>query len=297
MKTAFVGILNNPSTSLNSHSAGWNEIVRRLTDENSVILNEKDNWLEYDRLIINHGPNFREGSFNMIGGMSFEIESRIKKLIECKQEGIEILQYDGFQMKDFLTKRKLNFYWSGEIEKYTIQHDRKLLLGDSHSISVWPGTDYTIHRLDGKTLYGFLKNPYPANYLYFGNIDIRFHLCRQPDPEKATIELVKRYINFAKECRAKVSCLLPVEFESRKIPTTGMYKGKKFYGSRELRSKLVNLFNYYLIDSGLEVNVWPHEWYTNIEHFEKEVMEPKQSVHLRPKYYASRITHLQSKLF
>jgi hypothetical protein len=297
MRTAFIGILNNPSTSLNSHSAGWNEIVRRLTDENSVILNEKDNWLEYDRLIINHGPNFREGSFNMIGGMSFEIESRIRKLIECKEKGIEILQYDGFQMQDFLSKRKLNFYWSGEIKKYSIRHDRKLLLGDSHSISVWPGTDYTIHRLDGKTLYGFLKDPYPANYLYFGNIDVRFHLCRQPDPEKATIELVERYIKFAKECKAKVSCLLPIESESRKIPTTGMYKGKKFYGSRELRSKLVSIFNQHLIDSGLDVNIWPHEWYTNIDFYEKEVMEPKQSVHLRPKYYANKITHSQSKLF
>ena len=297
MKTAFVGILNNPSTSLNSHSAGWNEIVRKLTDENSVIINEKDNWKEYDRLIINHGPNFKEGSFNMIGGMSFEIESRIKKLIECKQEGIEILQYDGFQMQDFITKRKLNFSWSGEIKKYTIQHDRKLLIGDSHSISVWPGTDYTIHRLDGKTLFGFLKNPYPANYLYFGNIDIRFHLCRQSDPEKATIELVKRYINYAKECGAKVSCLLPVESESRKLPNTGLYKGKKFFGPRELRAKLVNLFNSYLLDSGLNVNEWPASWYTDIDFYEKEVMEPKQSVHLRPKYYAPRITHLQSKLF
>jgi hypothetical protein len=297
MRTAFIGILNNPSISLNSHSAGWNEIVRRLTDENSVIINERNNWLEYDRLIINHGPNFREGSFNMIGGMSFEIESRINKLIECKEKGIEILQYDGFQMEDFLTKRKLKFNWPGRIEPYFINNKNKLLIGDSHSISVWPGVDYSINRLDGKTLFGFLKNPTKADYFYFGNIDIRFHLCRQINPEKATIELVERYIDFAKKCNAKVSCLLPAESESRKIPDSGMYKRKKFFGNKELRSQLINIFNTKLIESGLDVNIWPHEWYTNIDYYEKEVMEPKQSVHIRPKYYSNRISHVQSKLF
>lgn len=297
MKTAFVGIMNNPSTSINSHSAGWNELVRLSIDQDSVILTEKDDWTKYDRIIINHGPNFKEGSFNIIGGISFEVQDRIRKIIECKQLGKKIYQFDGFQMDDFVTKRKLDFSWYGKIDQIYIDRKSKLLLGDSHSISVWPGVEYSIHRIDGKTLYGFLKNPYPANYLYLGNVDIRFHLCRQPDPEQATIELVKRYINYAKECGAKVSCLLPVESESRKIPLSGTYKGKKFFGSREIRSKLVNIFNSYLLDSGLEVNQWPQSWYTDIEFYEKEVMEPKQSVHIRPRYYANKIDSKQLNLF
>lgn len=297
MKTGFIGIINNPSTSLNSHSAGWNEIIRKSIDENSKILTEKDNWLEYDRLIINHGPNFKPGSFNIIGGISYEVKQRIDKLIECNNSGIKIFQIDGFQMKDFLIKRKFSIRYEDHIEEIIIEKKNKLLIGDSHSISVWPGNDYNINRMDGKTLFGFLKNPIKADFLYFGNIDIRFHLCRQENPEQATRELVKRYIEFARSCNAKVSCLLPIEHESRKLPGSGLYKGKKFFGSREQRSNLVDLFNNELLSSGLQVNEWPSEWYTNIEYFEKEVMEPKQSVHIRPKFYSNNIKYLSQKLF
>lgn len=288
MKIGIIGIMNNPSTSINSHSAGWNNIIKDSID-NSEILNQDDNWLDYDTLIINHGPNFKEGSFNIIGGINEDVIKRINKLIECKNNGIKILQIDGFQMKDFIIKRKLSFEWDNIIDKYEIPKRNKLLIGDSHSISVWPGKEYDIIRMDGKTLFGFLKNPIKADYLYFGNIDIRFHLCRQGNPEQATRQLVKRYIEFAKSCNAKVSCLLPIESESRKLPNSGLYKGKSFYGSQSERQNLVDLFNNELLSSGLVVNEWPEYWYTNLEFYEKNVMEPKQSVHLRPKYYSNNI--------
>jgi len=297
MKTGFIGILNNPSISLNSHSAGWNELIRQSIDVNSKILTEKDNWLEYDRLIINHGPNFKPGSFNIIGGISLEVMERIRKLFECQKNNKKIFQIDGFQMKDFLIKRKFTLKWNDEIESLDMPKKNKLLIGDSHSISVWPGCEYNINRMDGKTLFGFLKNPVMADYFYFGNIDIRFHLCRQDNPEKATIELVDRYISFAKFCNAKVSCLLPIENESRKLPGSGLYKGKKFFGSKEQRSNLVQIFNNKLLSSGLEVNKWPDDWYSNIDYYEKEIMEPKQSVHIRPKFYSDKIKYLSQKLF
>lgn len=288
MKIGIIGIMNNPSSSINSHSAGWNNIIKDSID-NSEILNQDDNWLDYETLIINHGPNFKEGSFNIIGGINEDVIKRINKLIECKNNGIKILQIDGFQMKDFVIKRKLNFEWDNFIDSYEIPKRNKLLIGDSHSISVWPGKEFDITRMDGKTLFGFLKNPIKADYLYFGNIDIRFHLCRQENPEEATRQLVKRYIEFAKSCNAKVSCLLPVESENRKLPNSGLYKGKAFYGSQSERQNLVDLFNNELLSSGLEVNEWPKYWYTNLEFYEKNVMEPKQSVHLRPKYYSNNI--------
>lgn len=297
MKTGIVGIMNNPSTSENSHSAGWNEIQRQLIDPHSVILNESDNWLDYDQIVINHGPNFKEGSFNIIGGINDSVINRANKLIEFKNIKNKIYQIDDFQMEDFIVKRKLNLFWNGKIEKFNIDKRSKLIIGDSHSISMWPGPEYSIERNDGKTLFGFLKNPKKADILYFGNIDIRFHLCRQQDPVASTIDLCERYIDFANSCKAKVSCLLPIESESRKVPQSGMYKRQPFYGSRELRSKLVNIFNGILLKSGLDVNVWPNEWYSNISFYEKEIMEPKQSVHIRPKYYARNIKHKQINLF
>ena len=60
---------------------------------------------------------------------------------------------------------------------------------------------------------------------------------------------------------------------------------------RELRAKLVELFNKELLSSGLEVNEWPKLWYEDINFFQKEVMEPKQSVHIRPKFYTNNISN------
>ena len=67
MKKGIVGILNNPAMSMNSHSAGMVDIVSKLFSAD--ILTERDNWDEYDELIVYHGVNFRPGSFNIIGGI------------------------------------------------------------------------------------------------------------------------------------------------------------------------------------------------------------------------------------
>ena len=296
MKKAMIGILNNPATSSNSHSAGWNEIVRNQISEDCHILTENDNWNIYDELYINHGPNFKVGSFNVIGGINHEVIYRINKLIEFKNSHKKIYSIDGFQMNDFIVKRKLNYEWERDIELYKFNQKNKLIIGDSHSISIWKSNDYSIKRLDGKTLYGFLKNPEIADEYYFGNIDIRFHLCRQNDAIEATKNLVKRYIDHAKINNATVTCLLPIESIHRKLPSTGLYNKQPYFGSQKERSNLVTLFNNELLSSGLKVNTWPDEWYNNVEFFEKEVMELRQSVHIRPKFYQKNLSQT-NKLF
>jgi hypothetical protein len=292
MKTAFAGILNNPASSLNSHSAGWNRLVRSLVDPEAVFVSEDCDWSKFDRIIINHGPNFKPGAFNIIGGIGEAVLLRLEKLAAAF-ETAEVYQMDGFNLADFLQKRLPGKYdFDGEIPFMPLPSRDKLVLGDSHSISVWPGSDHAIERRDGQTLWGFMKNPKAADFLYLGNIDVRFHFCRQPDPLKALQSmhaLVDRYLQFAASCKAKVSCLLPVESESRKIPGTGLYKGQPFYGSQADRAFLVNEFNSRLMESGLDVHCWPKAWYENIEQYENEIMEPRQSVHIRPKYYANQI--------
>jgi hypothetical protein len=283
MKTGIIGVLNNPATSLNSHSAGMVNIVANLF--RAEVLTEEDDWDLYDKLIIYHGVNFRPGSYNVIGGINQGVIDRANKLNNFKNK---VYTLDGFQLNDFSVKRKLSLYdLSDSFEKIQLPTRSKLLIGDSHSISVWQNESYSINRIDGKTLFGFLKNPVLADHYYFGNIDIRFHLPRQVNPMHATEVLVKRYINHARLNNATVTCLLPVENEDRKIPSTGLYKKKhSFFGSRELRQDLVDLFNGELLVSGLPVQQWPKEWYENIDFYQTEVMEPKQSVHIRPKYYA-----------
>ena len=74
MKIGIIGILNNPARSLNSHSAGWNEVVRKSISDSAEILTEKDNWNNYDVLIINHGVNFKAGSFKGNGFVGGEVK-------------------------------------------------------------------------------------------------------------------------------------------------------------------------------------------------------------------------------
>jgi hypothetical protein len=289
VKTAFAGILNNPANSLNSHSAGWNRLVRSLVDPKAVFVGEDCDWSAFDRIIINHGPNFKPGSFNIIGGIGDAVLMRLEKLAVAFDTA-EVYQMDGFNLGDFLQKRLPGRYdFEGEIPLMPLPQRDKLVLGDSHSISVWPGPEYAIERRDGQTLWGFMKDSKPADFLYLGNIDIRFHLCRQENPLKSMHSLLDRYLQFAADCKAKVSCLLPVESETRKIPGTGLYKGQPFYGSQADRALLVNEFNSRLVESGLDVHCWPKTWYENVEQYENEVMEPRQSVHIRPKHYASQI--------
>jgi hypothetical protein len=297
MKRAIIGILNNPATSLNSHSAGMVEIVSKLF--NADILNDRDDWDQYDELIIYHGPNFKPGSFNVIGGINDAILVRAKKLNEFKKS---ILSLDGFQLSEFSIKRKLFLY--DEVDNYKTTELPKrsnLVIGDSHSLSVWPNENYTISRNDGKTLYGFLKldvdlSAYDHIIMYFGNIDLRFHLARQPDPIEATKKLFKNYINYASKYNITLTTLLPVEDESRKIPQSGQYKGKNFFGSIELRKEIRNVANKIIIESGLKYIEWPETYLNEEGNLSFDAMEPKQSVHLRPKFYIRNINN-QPKLF
>ena len=297
MKRAIVGILNNPATSLNSHSAGMVNIVSKLF--NADIINENDDWNEYEELIIYHGVNFRTGSFNIIGGINDEVLTRSKKLNDFKGN---VLSLDGFQLYDFSVKRKLSLYdQNDKHELVELPTRSNLVIGDSHSLSVWPNENYTISRNDGKTLHGFLKlNMDLSNYehviFYFGNIDLRFHLARQSNPIQATRDLFKRYCDYASKYNSTITMLLPVEDESRKIPKSGQYKGQNFFGSIDLRKELRNEANKIILESGIPYIEWP-EFFLNKEgNLDFEIMEPKQSVHIRPKFYINRIKE-QLKLF
>ena len=151
IKKGIVGILNNPATSQNSHSAGMVDIVSKLLSAD--ILNERDDWSLYDELIIYHGTNFKPGSFNIIGGMNDEILLRANKLQQFK--GI-INSLDGFQLNDFSIKRKILLYDNyNNIDLLQIPERNNLVIGDSHSISVWPNEDYTIKRKGDSIIVSF----------------------------------------------------------------------------------------------------------------------------------------------
>lgn len=290
MKTGIIGVMNTPATSENSHSAGMVNIICKLFE--AQVVTQGEDLSLFDRLIIYHGPNFREGSFNVIGGINDTIISMAKKLNEYNGE---VFTLDGFQLRDFSIKRKLGLFDDAKIySKIELPEKDNIVVGDSHSISVWPDDTYTIKRMDGKTLHGFLKldfdlSKYQNTILYFGNIDIRFHLCRQSDPLLATVDLFTRYCEYAKKYNSTIVQLLPIEDESRKIPQSGYYKGKPFYGNIQQRKLLRKVANDVMLKSGLKMLEWPDYFVDEKGNLKFEVMEPKQSVHLRPKFYMEKI--------
>ena len=308
MKIAMIGIANKPSTALFSHNGGWTYTLKSILQKtigNVDIVTNPIDIHNYDMLCINEGLNYKKGSWNFFGGMQ---EYSLQMLQQLNKYQGKLYCFNEDICWDSLIKRK-------EIrDVYTSKDDfpkvktiltsyktDKIIIGDSHSVSIYePG--YAISRNDGATLYGSLKpngilrkfnfDNYKNIVLYFGNIDIRFHIHRLGG-FKVLTNLIKDYLEFIHELSLKghnitVQGLLPIEDELRKIPGTGLYKGKPYYGTREDRQNYVDCFNSRMSDLSMYYNFNFRSWYLPKEGFEApkfKCMESRQSVHLRPEYY------------
>jgi hypothetical protein len=303
MLVGLVSMMGNVGTTLNSQGGGYGLIqTKMLFDEHphdTVDVNPPPSmWGNYDLLYICEGVNFVEGSFNVPGGPQPLHTEKMKAIAEFKGE----LRYSNsrFDFNKFNQRLKIEdtFPEANTISWYNtfLAHglvSRKGVVGDSHALSVWkPG-----HSLDftaGRTLHGFLRREtaeainsrFDEVTLYFGNIDLRFHLMRQENPQQATADLFNRYVAFAKQLKkATLVELLPVEHESRKIPGTGLYKKQPFFGTREERMQVREIANEIINNSGLEVIQWSKEWIDADGIKMLDILEMKQSVHLKPKHY------------
>lgn len=314
-KIGIVGILQNPSKSLNHHNGGWTQlIVKQLNyaGHNVEVLTEKDDWNAYDELYFLHGVNYRYGVYNLFGGVSDQLLSRINKFLDF--DGPCYSLNDKFpNLMEICEKRSIGIDVPEERLEMSILNmpnvHNKVVIGDSHSISVCP-EDHCIYRNDGKTLNGALdigiKNlmwkhdPTPKELIvYFGNIDIRFHLPRLfPNFEDAKAgirimlkNLVDQLQEMEQDGLQKITLVhvLPIEDESRKIPGTGKHDGNNFYGSWEYRNRLRNKFNemldYCAEYMGADIIKWPDHFTDSDGKMKFDVMESRQSVHLRPKFY------------
>lgn len=195
----------------------------------------------------------------------------------------------------------------------------KLVIGDSHAFSAYQ-SDYMVCRKDGRTLAGVLKKTLRKEIedfcpglldrpkvvstdekskrlthltVYYGNIDIRHHICRHDSPLTYVDELLKEYEKQLIELdipNIEIVCPLPIEDESRKLPKTGYFKGTPFYGSWMQRTAIVMHFIHGLKQiterNGWKLFTWNRDWYTmdSIEYM-KTIMESPKSVHLAPKYH------------
>jgi hypothetical protein len=303
-KYALVSIMGNVGSTLNSQGGGYGIIQTRMLKDNhpedQVDVNpEPKTWNSYDMIYVCEGVNFLEGSFNVPGGPQELHYDKMKAIAEYKGE----LRYSNhlFDFNKFNQRLKIEGVTYPEVNRVSwyntfLAHGLKTrqgVIGDSHALSVWkPG--YSLDFTAGRTLHGFLRREsveeinsrFDDVVLYFGNIDARFHLMRQEKPFSATVDLFTRYVEFAKQLNnVTLVNLLPVEHESRKIPGTGLYKKQPFFGTRSERMELWETANKIINESGLKTIQWPEEWVDEDGTKMLDILEMKQSVHLKPKHY------------
>ena len=181
----------------------------------------------------------------------------------------------------------------------------KIVIGDSHSICMHrPG--WTVNSVPFKTLNGalntglktFIEEVRPIEEVaslecYFGNIDVRHHLCRiEGDPLENARKLAIRYVDGVVALpieKKAIYELLPIENESRKLPQTGYHKGKPFWGSWSVRESVRREFNAtcegLCRDHDVEFIRWTNYLLNSAGELDFKFMEKPHSIHLSREFY------------
>lgn len=318
-RVAIDDVVTSYSRKKDSHKSSWPHLLKCQLSGLGVkadVLSKDSDVHGYDVWLISLPMEF-QGTFNLFGGATEEVAARIRRLSDFKGK-VFILNHDMPDIGAFVQSRMKSACdsWKDlDPKKYTeisrsiqrvdlVLKSDTFVYGDSHSVSVYvPGAN--ISRNDGQTLHGFLKKRDEFSFpegtknivFYMGNIDVRHHIFRQPEPISSLTFLLNEYMDFVQQLREdrgieKVTLvsLLPVEHEERRIPKTGWYKGTPFYGSLKDRRSAVKMFNSALEmcadEFGYDVIHWPDEWYDmDPKKYADTCMERPGSVHLSREFY------------
>lgn len=186
-----------------------------------------------------------------------------------------------------------------------------VVVGDSHSICMYrPG--WTVNSVPYKTLRGalkqgleiFVRDPYESDdqvenvELYFGNIDLRHHFCRTETKEGTDLwptveDLAYDYWHAASELNntftnlnsVSIYELLPCEEEARKLPQSGYFMKKPFWGTWAERMEARKRFNARIEElcsrySAVNFIRWTEYLLNKAGELDLHAMEYKKSVHL-----------------
>jgi hypothetical protein len=294
------GTFNKIPRKKNSHGYGW---ARCWSENLDVGINYDGNVVE--TLYVDHGVNFGD-SLNLFGGFTLDLKKRIDNFLLANE--VYSLDIPMPEYGNMLAKRKdvEDKAWCARVQQKCDQAKTLLstdldiewlTIGDSHIAAFAPYNSMII-KTDGLTLNGQLDkdfqyikdhiakcNNLKGITMSFGNIDIRHHLCRlNVDPRDMWID----WLRFGDSLGIDVeySTPWPIEFEGRRLPKTGYYKGEPFWGTQEERTGM--LHDIIECMDLVEMNriKYPDEWLTmNPETFAKEKMESVSSVHISPECY------------
>lgn len=315
-KVGITNLLSNITTKDHSHKGGWAKLLRcQLINEgytNVTIIGSNDNILDFNVLVFDLGAEF-SGGLNLFGGLNKKVYDRLIELyhftgkfyswqhelpdllpLEKRRTNKSTCQEFIDSDDDFIVN--LNHQLQRCITFHHVAPKSKLLIGDSHTPSVWT-PNFMIERRDGRTLKGMLEHntimrtvnkigiDFEEIQVYAGNIDIRHHIMRNENPWAEVSNMAQELVNSCKGFYVTFTELLPIENESRKLPKTGYFKGEPFKGSWAERSAAVEIFNNVLAENA--TNIYSHWNFLKNEKGELdfEYMERPQSIHLSPKYY------------
>lgn len=296
--------------------------------EDAIEANKMEDFNQYDRLYIYHGNDRKEGStdLNFFGGTrNFPHAYNIRNISQFKGE-VYSLEYDmpdyagmlqgkidGHLKRDGTLDTMVKEFLEVDLDNLRAMQERAitlkpqhpkwdgLVIGDSHAICMYR-EGYNVNSVPFKTLHGALemglenfinKSDVKNIECYFGNIDIRHHVCRMDDTKQAIRDLVDRYIEQVNslDMESKVIYeLLPIENERRSLPKSGMYLGEKFHGSWAERNDARLYFKEYAMKkvqgTGIEFREWlTPSYYNELGELDFKAMERPKSVHLSREYY------------
>jgi hypothetical protein len=319
----FNSISERPSSHRSSQGVIYADMIRQSGVDLDINFGGKiDDYNQYDVLYVYHGNDWF-GTLNLFGGLEkYANVKNVRAFSKFKGKVISLAcdfpayhEMLGERIKKAKQANKpIQPEWL-EVDLHNLEQmythaptlkfphmTSKLVIGDSHSICMYrPG--WTVNSIPFKTLNGVLndgiRDTIPHKDLkevealecYFGNIDIRHHLCRiSPDHVQNTKELVKRYVDAVESLPVDdVSIYEPllIENPSRKLPKTGYYKGQPFYGSWQQRNECRQIFadEVERLSTHVKLIRWTDYLANNLGELEFEKMEKPQSVHLSREFY------------
>jgi hypothetical protein len=291
----FQSITKKPS----SHTHGWS---RTWAENLKTSINHDNEALA--GIYVDHGVNFG-GSLNLFGGYDDKLDRRVRNALEA--EVVWSLDIDMPDYARMLGSRKdvpreiLQPLEEWQAKAKTLRSTDLglpwLTIGDSHT-AAWAPWDSMVVKENGKTLFGQANSgfSYVREFLekcpqirgvtmVFGNIDVRHHIIRTGSDWR---EMYAAWREFGDSLDIEVEYAAPwpVEFEGRKLPKSGWYKGEPFWGSWQERSELVRDIHAFMEREKMKKVSFPDEWFAlDPETYAKDRMEKPQSVHLSPLFY------------
>jgi hypothetical protein len=312
------------SSRIHSHRSAWARTQLCMLKDSGqsnveLAFGDIDKIREADVWVVSHGMEFKD-AYNIFSGWQQEHKNKLLAFADKLYETIS-LEREMPNLRELLEPRaaKTEFNLSEaewqrveqvckatEVWKHLdiLPSPRRVVLGDSHSIARYRSESIVL-RNDGLTLHGLLKRgigtilqqdfgqQVERLVIQAGNIDIRHHLLRQDDPFAAVDKLLDS-LSFELEhawkkgffMKAEITTPYPIEYEERRIPKTGFYKGTPFYGSRAEREDVRAYMTEQMNERFKYVYNWPRAFFdATPEEYSKDFMEKPGSVHLSPAFY------------